>query len=459
MQTYANLWTILLLFTFNIQRFGTFDTNGKSQPSLTLFKDLEGECNTYCLNIVKPILQQTKQHHFSELQDKIRELDGLLKVTEQQVNTLKIKLGVCENATAIKENLLRDQLNRKTSQLNEHQRKADAQEESVKNLETQLTSLQNRIGICEETVRNKEVQFTQLKELNVSCNNSSRIKDDLIETNKALINRHNAVSEGELIKLELKDRRITELEANVKLNEQIVVEQRNKIAKDDLKIKQLVRKLFIYDKQIKTCHATSCLGKSTDIHVIILPGAEPFPVFCDSHLVGSGWTVLLRRRDGSVNFFRNWNDYRIGFGDLRGEFFMGLQKIHLITSSRRHELLIHLQDFDNQIRYAYYDNFKIGNEADDFSLHVLGEYNGTAGDALSVQKYMKFSTPDRDNDQAEINCAQDFGSGWWFRKCYYCNLNGIYFNSKRTNQYGINWFAWHKNPLRFVQMMIRPKRR
>ena len=37
-----------------------------------------------------------------------------------------------------------------------------------------------------------------------------------------------------------------------------------------------------------------------------------------------GWTVIMRRTDGRMDFFRNWQDYRVGFGDFSNEFWLGI---------------------------------------------------------------------------------------------------------------------------------------
>ena len=54
---------------------------------------------------------------------------------------------------------------------------------------------------------------------------------------------------------------------------------------------------------------------------------------------GRGWTIFQRRVDGSENFYRNWN-YRTGFGNLSGEFWLGLDKIHRLSASGQNVLRV-----------------------------------------------------------------------------------------------------------------------
>ena len=101
-----------------------------------------------------------------------------------------------------------------------------------------------------------------------------------------------------------------------------------------------------------------------------------FNVFCDMKTSGGGWTVFQRRMDGSVNFYRGWNDYKKGFGNLKSEFWLGLDKIHRLTSAKRNILRIDMEDTKKNKRYAEYGKFSVANEKQKYKLTV-GKYSGT----------------------------------------------------------------------------------
>ena len=104
-------------------------------------------------------------------------------------------------------------------------------------------------------------------------------------------------------------------------------------------------------------------------------GSGEFKVFCDMTTSGGGWTVFQRRRDGSVDFYRGWQDYKTGFGEVDGEFWLGLDKIHRMTSSKSNELRIELEDFSGNTRYALYSSVSIAAEIDKYRLRI-GSYSG-----------------------------------------------------------------------------------
>ncbi|KAM7355806.1 ficolin-2-like isoform 2-T2 [Cochliomyia hominivorax] len=170
------------------------------------------------------------------------------------------------------------------------------------------------------------------------------------------------------------------------------------------------------------------------------------------------WTVILRREDGSEDFFRTWDEYKEGFGNTKGEFFIGLENLHEMTSGGDQELLIILEDFESKTRYAKYDKFVVGSEDDKYAILELGGYSGDAGDSLSYHRTRKFSTKDQDNDNnPSINCAKEYKGGWWFDNCYSSHLTGPYLKGARSCRGGINWYHWRNYlySLKFVEMMIR----
>ena len=188
------------------------------------------------------------------------------------------------------------------------------------------------------------------------------------------------------------------------------------------------------------------------------PRFSPVSAFCDQTTMGGGWTVIQRRKDGSVDFNRNWNDYKLGFGKLVGELWFGNENIHKLTkpfnAPKKSELLVNmLMKGQTKRVYAKYNTFQIGDEKSQYILSVNGFSGNVSANQMNYQNGQRFSTSDKD---VTSNCPNDYTSGWWFKSCYKINLNGPYlFSSSRGNH--IYW-DWDKQlQPQFVEMKVRRK--
>ncbi|KAF7662834.1 hypothetical protein LDENG_00226530 [Lucifuga dentata] len=197
------------------------------------------------------------------------------------------------------------------------------------------------------------------------------------------------------------------------------------------------------------------------VYTIRLPNStQAVKVFCDMKTRGGGWTVLQHRRNGSVDFHRGWTDYKMGFGELSGEHWLGNDIIHKLTSSQEYSLHVQLTDSEQNEAYSHYERFYIDAEDNNYSLHAEG-FSGTAGRTSSLtHSGTHFSTKDRDNDRCTCKCAQLASGGWWFEACGPSNLNGMYYPSTSTvvRYNGIKWYYW-KGPnmmATMTTMMVRP---
>ncbi|XP_053408501.1 microfibril-associated glycoprotein 4-like [Mercenaria mercenaria] len=152
-------------------------------------------------------------------------------------------------------------------------------------------------------------------------------------------------------------------------------------------------------------------------------------VFCDMDTDNGGWTVFQNRFDGSVDFYRNYANYTNGFGDLTGEFWLGLENLHEMTSQGSSELRVDVKRANGSAAYEVFKNFSIS-PSPDYILRVSPGH-GTAGDqlcALSSNSGAPFSTYDRTRDTCTngSSCAIDNHGAWWYNKCVNVNLNGKY---------------------------------
>ena len=86
-------------------------------------------------------------------------------------------------------------------------------------------------------------------------------------------------------------------------------------------------------------------GQNTSGVYTIQPDKPAFQVYCDMTTDGGEWTIFQRRMDGSVDFYCNWTEYQQGFGSLSGEFWLGLDKIHHLTSTAT-QLRVDMQQRD-----------------------------------------------------------------------------------------------------------------
>ncbi|XP_049297522.1 fibrinogen-like protein A [Anopheles funestus] len=156
--------------------------------------------------------------------------------------------------------------------------------------------------------------------------------------------------------------------------------------------------------------------------------AQPMNLLCELNPLDGGWIVVQNRFNGTESFYRNWKDYEAGFGNLDGEFWLGLERIStLVNNGREWEIMFWLKNFAGVTQYSQFSKFMLGNATEQYILKQAGQYSGNAGDSIGRHVGNKFTTYDRDNDPASYNCAKKHRGGWWYHNtCITSNLNGVY---------------------------------
>uniref|UniRef100_A0A8W8JSB6 Fibrinogen C-terminal domain-containing protein n=1 Tax=Magallana gigas TaxID=29159 RepID=A0A8W8JSB6_MAGGI len=179
-------------------------------------------------------------------------------------------------------------------------------------------------------------------------------------------------------------------------------------------------------------------------------------VYCDMTTDNGGWTkqnsVIIYHLAIAGEIQEKENScqgiLKVGGNDL----------LHRLTSLKPQELRVNMERFNGEKAYAVYSNFSVGDETSKYKLEVNG-YSGNTGVSLNYHNNMKFSTPDKDNDNYSGSCATRWGSGWWFNACYRANPNGQYTDSEKIGDNYTSWHSWKnsKISLKSIELMIRPR--
>jgi len=142
---------------------------------------------------------------------------------------------------------------------------------------------------------------------------------------------------------------------------------------------------------------------------------------------------MIQQNINGFDFFnRSWAEFKVGFNDSRGNFWLGNDLLHQLTHNDRYKLRFDLQArYNRSWYYAEYSSFVVFSEETNYRM-LVSEYSGNAGDAFSWHDRMMFTTYDRDNDPwtnsntaYKNNCAVYYGGGFWYRDCVYCSVNTV----------------------------------
>ncbi|XP_040911511.1 angiopoietin-related protein 4 [Toxotes jaculatrix] len=374
--------------------------------------------------------------------------------------------------------------NRTVTELGKESQRLRVEGEALK---VQAQGLEDREGqLLNLTAELKEKTEEMQQERRTMSERMSRLEervDSMLQGDAALSDtnagaRNRSDARNIQLMLEAQNRRIDDLMERIRLQQEKLDKQNVRIRTLQSQIQQSRQRPSPRSSNADAEQGDSPIEMASDCHELFLRGettsgvytiqpinAEPFKVFCEMTADG-GWTVIQRRQDGSVDFDQLWQAYEKGFGNLNGEFWLGLEKIHSIAKDGGYILNIKLSDWGDDLVSVRLP-FQLSGEETKYSLQI--QEDGTFSTLESslgtdATSGLPFSTRDQDNDQKnDTNCAKHLSGGWWFSNCGRSNLNGRYFQSpppkqRHQRKQGIFWKTWRGRyyPLKSSMMMIAP---
>ncbi|KAM4721926.1 angiopoietin-related protein 3 [Rhinophrynus dorsalis] len=362
---------------------------------------------------------------------------------------------------------LKDFVHKTKGQINEIFQKLNVFDKSFYDLSEQTNEIREKEEELKETTSKLQVNNEELK--NISLQIHTQVKnllEDKIQLQTKvgrLEDKLSQISQGQPEVQDLKELAslktfVEQQDINIRRLLKVVQDQHMQLDHQNVQIKDLEEKLSNTGFQEKTqnlltvstgrtrhrsINSSNSTDQTTDnprdcndiytkgerlsgIYTIRPNGSAEFDVYCEI-TSENAWTIIQKRTDGSVDFNQTWEDYLNGFGDLTGEFWLGLEKIYSLSQQADYILHIELQDWKDNTRYVEY-MFTLGNQDTSYALQ-LSLVSGNIPSALPEQTQLLFSTSDQNS--SDLKCpAESTSGGWWNTVCGGTNLNGKYIKTR-----------------------------
>jgi len=419
----------------------------KEQIKITKEKDKKiKELNHKCL-MINNAMKENKhlKKKINTLKDEIRRLGKLLKETGNSVKSLKKLHKMVRD--------LHKKLKQKTNKLNDE----------IQRLKNKLRAKGYKNGQLTAQLKNLEARLHRARK---TCNDINKRNHKLVGKYNKLVTTCNKNSHKQFKIMQKLHNQFYALKRKC----QNINYFKKRIQNLEAKIKQLVNKNNGKKPKFSKT-SVLCSGNShKPITSVPLNKIKYFNKYkkgnielpCATATDGTpNWIVLLNRKDGSVNFHRNFHDYVTGFGNQNGEFWLGLRAANILTSAHHFKLRVELEDHKGRKYYANYKKFRIG-PGNGYRLRISG-FSGNIYNALRYHRNQRFSTYDKDQDAtSRRNCAIHNG-GWWYKRCHYTVLTGHWHAKWMNDKNGLRWRARRRSHMynsyyswKKARMLIKP---
>ncbi|XP_050329814.1 angiopoietin-related protein 7-like [Bactrocera neohumeralis] len=323
--------------------------------------------------------------------------------------------------------------------------KQDSMEETLKSVQTVMEKIEERLLELESTVKTvaniEEIveSFGKLLESRLGeIENKLSSTENIQQVNYAFIERRldelgsnlkSTLSKQEVVRSGVggvPDKSLADIPAEV-----------NRCAKmASCKLKDAHNKTILSKPEVYSDCADAWQQRGpqffTGIYEIKLPNFQPFEVFCMNECTTCcPWTLVMHGSAQSAEkiYQRSWLEYKHGFGSASTDYFIGLDRLHVLTKRAPQALMVRDYVIGNQ---NIFKEFSIKDERYDFAVDNLVK--------LMVQPWGYNDISDGTGDTFSSNsvCAKVRGRSWWY-------------NQGCISSFGIDSFTEN------IFMAIRPK--